>query len=414
MEETYDYYEILGVKRNASDDEIKKAYRKKTLRWHPDKNTDNRETAEQMFKRITEAYEVLKDQKKREIYNEGGLEKLKENAPVSEQKMQDILKNIFGYNAEDEESVPDLQVHEEFTLEELFRGKKCEKVIERFKLCNPCRGTGSEDGFDHRCNNCEGNGYKIDIVKTPLGLSMQRELCDKCKGSGIDEFIKRCRACNGKRTAREKVNVKFTIPPGLFDRFPLAVPNEGNEIPENERRNGYSRSKLLVIVKEKRHNKFKRGFVIDGVKDRIDPSDLLYELELSLVEHLVGFQKEIIHLDGSKIVIKRDKITKHGDIFVVKGAGMPRISNKKERGDLFVSIKVLYPDDIDKTTKRKIWQILTNSSYPNIDDKKNKNTDIPELMSISDYKKELQENITQYEFNSFEMPEEKPSECSHQ
>lgn len=361
-----DYYKVLGVDKSADETTIKKAYRKLAMKWHPDKNIDNKQEAEVKFKEIAEAYEVLTNPDKRNKYDQYGHEGLKEmgNGGPSEDILRDMMKNFFGMggSAQEEDSVPDIETHEELSLEDLYVGKTIKKSISHFSICKTCDNTGCADGKEHKCKKCDGKGVSLRIIQMGPMIQQIQEQCKDCRTTGIEKGVEICKKCNGKRAVKETTEITVKIPRGAHGNSAVKVEGMGNEIPANERK-GRDRSDVIVHIKEKPHAILKRMFVIRGRKDNADPADLLMDVEITLAESLCGFQKKIKHLDGKEFSLDIQNIVKNDDIIVIKGKGMPVTNKMSEYGDMFIKFVVKYPDEISKQTKQRLWQLMTNTPY---------------------------------------------------
>ena len=361
-----EYYDILNIKKEATIDEIKKAYKKLALKWHPDKNKNNKDEAEKKFKEISEAYQVLSDKEKKTIYDEYGKNGLNNNHNVD---MDDIMRQFssvfgnnmgmnmgmgMGMNMKNTNNISDIKFIKEFTLEELYNGIIIEEEIERDNLCNKCNNTGSKNGKKDKCNNCKGCGMITEtLVRGPM-IQQMRKKCNICSGSGVN--IKNpCNDCSGKGVIKEKIKLKFNVKPGLYTDKIVKVKNEGNE------KKNKKRTDVLMIIKEKQHEKYKRMFIIKGHKN-VDPADLLLEYNIKLVDSLCGFKHKFNHLSEKKIDIMYDKILKDNDIIIIPNYGMPKLNNNKKYGNLYLIIKIEYPE-LDLRIKSRLWQILTNTSY---------------------------------------------------
>ena len=378
-----DYYEILGVSKNASERDIKKAFKSATLKYHPDKNPGKEKECEEIFKKIVEANSVLSDKDKRDTYDKYGKEGLGENGGMSQDDLQDILKNMFGggfsfggmkggfpfgQDNDSDDEIPDVQAVVDLTLEELYVGKQITKTIERGCLCEACDGTGNEDKKNHICEHCKGRGM-VSIVRQ-MGPMIQQMMqpCNKCGGKGGDKS-KQCKICNGNKGITKKYTFECEIPKGSYSKYDITIPNEGNEIPK-ESQKGNKRTDIKLIVREVPHQIFKHMFVIEDKKDEPDPADLLINIDITLAESLCGFVKKITHLDGSTYNLSYNKLVKHGEIIIFKKLGMPSLEKEGEMGDLYVSISIEYPNDIASDKKGRIWQILTDSAYQTKSNKK--------------------------------------------
>lgn len=382
-----DYYKILGVEKTADQNKIKNAYRNLARKWHPDKHPDeSKDTAEKKFKEISEAYEILSNPEKRELYDKYGKDGLHEHGFDGGVNMEDIMKNfnqMFGHSMDDDD-VPNVTFVEELTLDNLYKGIIIKKSIDRYTLCDKCNGTGNDDGIEHKCNICKGLGVQIKVIKQFGMIQQINEPCRACMGSGFGK-TNPCKKCDGQRARKESVTLEFSIKPGSSNRTCIVVENEGNEIPKNERHDSKTRSDVILIVKEIQHNKYKRNFVIKGDKENVDPADLLTDLDINIAESICGFQKTISHISGKNITIKYNETARHGTILVIPGLGMPELDEPAKYGDLYVHLKTTI-DKIEKEKKKRIWQILTNTPYQIVDNSNN----INEMITIDEHKKYME------------------------
>lgn len=363
MSDKRDYYEVLGISKSATIEEIKKSYRKLALKWHPDRNTDNKEEAENKFKEITEAYEVLTNEDKKQLYDKYGHEGLRNDgySGPSGDFMNDIFRNMFGGmgmgdDDDEQKEVPPIKVQIECTLEELFNGKKIKKKIERHNLCTKCNATGCSDGKNHTCKKCNGKGIVTGMKQLGPGMYQQfRTKCGSCNGTCVDKNVKKCTHCKGNMSTTDEVEISFDIPKGAHSQSPIVIQNKGNEIPINERHNNITRSDVVILIREIPHDNFKRN--------KHNPEDLTLNLDIELAESLCGFQKKVKHLDGTEFIINQDNIVKDEDNFIIENKGMPKLEQKNKFGDLYVNIKVNYPNEIPKNVQTRLWQLLTNKPY---------------------------------------------------
>ncbi len=365
------FYTLLGVEKSATKQEIEKAFRKLSVKWHPDKlklaNDSLLESAKQVFQKMNEAKDALTDERKREIYDKFGKDGLKENGPEmhpehQEEMMQEFMKKMFGNKFSKKSNVPNITLTEEFTLEELYNGKEYTKSIERISLCKDCNGYGSEDGFEHKCKDCGGSGMQIKVIKQGNMIQQMQQVCTQCRGSGSDTKVAPCKKCNGKKAFKEITNINIKIPKGAFEGIGLEMENMGNEIPLQDRGNK-TRSSIIIKIKEKQHNTYVRGFTIPKYKEQADPKDLKTTLTISLAESLTGFTKTLKALDDKPITIFHEKIVKQGDVLVLPNNGMPILENNSQKGNLYVSFEIEYPETISNNTKKILWQLLTNTPY---------------------------------------------------
>lgn len=368
-----DYYKILEIDtKNASQTDIKKAYRAMALKWHPDKNKSPE--AQDMFKKIGEAYSVLSDPEKKEIYDKFGKDGLnKQGMQFDQTKIYEMFNNIFGGNPfgnpfnnpnnqfpfmpqqfQNRQQSYDIEFVESLTLEEIITGKTIHKVFERTNPCNSCNCTGSDDGKERKCQKC--NGQKIIQQCTTLGpgmMSINSVTCPQCHGLGFDNGIHACHNCKGEKTIKEKVSVDIIVPIGTIESDIITIPNKGNTDPATK-----MRGNLIIKFDIQRHNKFIRNAVINN-KLRISEYNLLMQINISLADSLCGFTKEIDHLNGQKVKFSIYKIIKNNDIYVLKKFGLPMKNN--DRGDLYIIFNVDYPNELQGG--ERIYEILTGEKY---------------------------------------------------
>ena len=376
-----DYYKILEVTKDASEQEIKSNYKRLAMKWHPDKNPNNRDEATQKFNEISEAYKVLKDPTKRKTYDNFGEAGLDESggmggfggfggmAGMGGFDPFSMFKNFF----QKENDVPDIQIPVKLTLEELYTGTKKKLKFSRYTLCKQCRGKGAV-GDAVECKPCNGKGS--NIARTPMG--MMQTHCRTCGGNGIDPKAKKCEICHGKTCIEEEHSLVINIPKGATHRRPIIIDNEGNEIPKNEQNDNNERTNVVAIIEEITHQKFKRGTVIPEIGKPND-NNLLIEVKLTLEESLCGFEKVFTHLDNKLFKFSMCESVKHGDIYVMKGMGMPYYDDDK-LGDLLVKISV-EQKKLSISQKSKLWAILSDEPYKEI--KKQS-----QVINFTDYKHE--------------------------
>jgi DnaJ-class molecular chaperone len=386
MTDHIDYYEVLNINKNASEEEIKKNYRALAKKWHPDKNPNNKEEAEKKFKEIAEAYAVLSDPDKKQIYDKHGIDGLKGSEGHGHDfggfNPFDLFKQMMTGMTGGHSEVPDCINNINVSLEDLYSGVTMDEEIERFSVCDKCKGCGGKHGTDITCKKCKGQGQMI--IQIGPGMMTQAP-CKDCRGSGISNSADKCKKCNGQKFAKETVTLSVTIPKGAFMKYPIVIEDEGNAVPPDEVDSvGQSRSKAVFVVVEEQHEIFKRGVVIPE-KRKIDYSDLLIELDVPFVESLIGFTKEIKHLDGRVLNFQYNEPCRHGDIVVVVGEGMPNINDPNKNGDLFVRINVEHPKGITLTQsgKQQLNKLLTGKDKL----KQNKNLEnVVPLVSFEKYK----------------------------
>lgn len=346
--ERKDYYEILGVSRDASPEEMKKQYRQKSMQWHPDRwvngTDEEKKTAEEKFKEISEAYDVLSDPQKRAAYDNGGMEFDMGGIDPMDifmrmGGMDDDFFNPFGRHRNRVKRGSDIRATVTIMLEEAYRGGTKIVDVERSVQCEHCHGTGSEDGKPTECPNCHGSGHVSHSQQFGPGqFQIFHETCPYCHGTGklINNPCKECRG-TGVKTKKEKETIN--IPAGVASGMSMAIPGKGNSIPDGEPGN-------LVIV---------FNVVNDNYFVRPDDINLIHYEEVPFNEALLGFRKKFKCIDGSTVEVNAPELTPHGKAFIFKGKGMPDV-NGRGIGDYAVVINHKLPTRL--TDKQK--QILKN------------------------------------------------------
>ena len=381
MAEKRDYYEVLGVEKTASAEEIKKAYRKKAIQYHPDKNPGDKE-AEEKFKEAAEAYEVLSDPQKRQRYDQFGHAGMQGAGGFSGggMSMEDIFSHfgdIFegaGFDLGDIGEMfmggrggrsrgprvrrgSDMRVKVRLTLEEIAKG--CEKKIKVRKLvqCKDCNVSGSKDGFTETCPTCKGSGRVIRQQRGIFGMMQVQAECDTCHGEG--RIIKnKCPRCGGEGIVRDDEIITITIPAGVAGGMQLTVPGKGNAAPR-----GGVNGDLLVLIEEEEHKDFIR-----------QDSDLIYNLLLDMPTAVLGGQVQIPTLTGDvKITVTPG--TQPGKVLRMRGKGLPRIDQYGRNygtGDLLINVGVYIPEKLNKEERALIEQLQNSPNIaPGSADKKN-------------------------------------------
>ena len=369
MAEKRDYYEVLEVPKTASAEEIKKAYRKKAIQYHPDKNPGDK-AAEEKFKEAAEAYEVLSDPQKRQRYDQYGHAGMNGMGGFSGggMSMEDIFAHfgdIFsgagfdigdffgggsgrGSRGQRVRRGSDLRGRVSLTLEEIATG--CEKKIKVRRLveCKDCHGTGSADGTTETCPTCKGSGRVTRAQRGIFGMMQMQTECETCGGEG--KIIKnKCPKCGGQGVVRDEDVITVTIPAGVAGGMQLTVPGKGNAAPH-----GGVPGDLLVLIEEEEHKDFIR-----------QESDLIYNLLLDMPTAVLGGQVQIPTLTGDvKITITPG--TQPGKVLRMRGKGLPRIDQYGRSygtGDLLINVGVYIPEKLTKD-ERKLIEKLQDS--PNI------------------------------------------------
>ncbi|MBW2648384.1 MAG: molecular chaperone DnaJ [Deltaproteobacteria bacterium] len=337
-----DYYSTLGVDRNAASEELKAAYRKMALKYHPDRNPGNKE-AEEKFKEAAEAYEVLSDSRKREIYNRYGHEGLKGNGFQGFSGFEDIFssfgdifEDVFGFGSGRARSRtaarqgPDLRYDLKISFMNAAFGTSPEIEIERFEKCGECEGSGAEPGTQPTvCPTCRGVGQ----VTRSSGFFSISSACPQCHGAGrIIESP--CKACRGTGKIRVKKSIQIKIPPGVETDSRLRLRGEGEE-----GEFGGPRGDLYVFIYIEPHEFFER-----------DGSDIVYRVSIPMTRAVLGGNIEVPTLEGTER-IKIPMNTPHGKVFKLRGKGIPHLRGFG-RGDQLVQVAVEIPTGLSRKEEK--------------------------------------------------------------
>ncbi|MDF9798488.1 molecular chaperone DnaJ [Catalinimonas alkaloidigena] len=356
-----DYYEILGLSRDASQDEIKKAYRKTAIKFHPDKNPDNPE-AEDKFKEAAEAYEVLRDPDKRARYDRFGHQGVGSGAGGGGgMNMDDIFSqfgDIFGGSAfesffggggggrgQRQRKGSNLRIKLKLTLQEVALGVEKKIKVKRYVACDVCNGNGAKNGTAvTTCHTCNGTGQVRKVVNTMLGQMVSANTCPTCGGEGktIDE---RCDNCHGEgRILKEEV-IPVKIPEGVGEGMQLSMAGKGN-MPKR----GGVPGDLLIVIEEAEDEYLKR-----------DGSNVIYDLHLSFVDVTLGTNVEVPTIDGS-VKIKIDPGTQSGKILRLRGKGIKEI-NGYGQGDQLIHVNVWTPKSVSDNERKMLNELRDSPNF---------------------------------------------------
>lgn len=364
-----DYYEILGVNKNATDDELKKAYRKLAKKYHPDANPDDKAGAEAKFKEVNEAYENLSDPQKRRMYDQFGTTDPQgfggAGGPFGGQggyysysssdfgdfgDLGDIFSSFFGggfggrNSSTRRQSGPrkgaDLNLGLEITFEQAFLGVEKEVVITRNDTCHTCHGTGAKPGTSKTtCNICNGTGQVTQVQNTILGQMQTRRTCSACHGTG--EIIKEpCETCHGKGTVRKQPKIKVKIPAGIDDNQTVVLRGEGEP---GEK--GGPKGDLYITVRIKRHSIYTRK-----------GNNILCEVPITITQATLGAELEIPMVDGTKEKYKIPDGTQTGSKFTIRNKGFKSV-NSSSVGDFIFTVTVQTPKRLTKEQRDLLTQL---------------------------------------------------------
>ncbi len=354
-----DYYEILGVSRTATKEEIKKAYRRLALKYHPDRNPGDKE-AEEKFKEAAEAYEVLSDDEKRRIYDQFGHDGLKGNTGFSGfsdlddifSAFSDIFGEAFfgsgfsgrsrGSRSSRRNRGTDLQITIKLTLEDMVNGIQGKKIkIKKKVKCPECGGSG---GDRQTCPTCHGSGQVYRTMQSFFGTIHQASTCPTCNGQGYI-IQNACPVCHGTGLVDGEEVITIDIPPGVTGEMQMTLRGKGNAGPQ-----GGLSGDLIINFKEESHPQLRR----EGV-------NLVYDLVISIPEAVLGTTKEIPTVEGP-VKIKIAPGTESGKILRLKGKGIP-VYGEQRRGDLLIKVKIFIPKNVTKKEADIIKRLQESDNF---------------------------------------------------
>ena len=359
-----DYYEILEVSKSANKEEIKKAYRKKAIQYHPDKNPGDK-AAEEKFKEAAEAYEILSDDNKRARYDQFGHAGVSGAGGFSGSgmSMDDIFSHFgdifgdlgggfgfssFGGRFQQSQRVSrgtNLRVKVKLTLQEIAQGTEKKLKLKKFVTCKSCGGSGAEGNHGYStCNSCNGSGQVTRITNTILGRMQSTSICNTCGGAG-KIITKKCTSCYGEGIIQDEELITVKIPAGVAEGMQLTVSGRGNAA-----RRGGINGDLIVVIEEEPHAELVR-----------DGNDLIYPLFISIPDAAMGSTVEIPTVDG-KVKIKVDPGTQPGKILRLRGKGIPEV-NGYGRGDLLVTVNVWIPKEITREERAMLERLSASKNF---------------------------------------------------
>jgi molecular chaperone DnaJ len=353
MKQSKDYYKILGIEKNATEDEIKKAFRKQAVKWHPDKwansSEEEKKKAEEMFKDIAEANEILSDPNKRQRYDNGTLDFEESGFNVDPFEVFNRMRTEgfggfnfggFGFGNRGPRKGDNVYVTVHLTPEEAYSGGKRTISVPRHKTCEHCNGTGSDDGLSHPCRRCNGTGFVMHSEQRGNMLFTQQTPCPSCGGSGKEPTTP-CKECHGTGIKEEVEKMEVTLPMGLSSKFTIGIDGKG----EPSVNGGPNGDLIIVIEVIQDENSY---FIIDGNRNVIHVENIPFNLAL------LGVEKEVKCIDGKKVKIKIPELTKDGHSLRLKGKGLPDPNNTQTRGDYYVVINYEFPKKLNKKQKEML------------------------------------------------------------
>ncbi|MGI6324077.1 MAG: molecular chaperone DnaJ [Bacteroidales bacterium] len=370
--EKRDYYEVLGVSKSATKEEIKKAYRKQALKYHPDKNPGDKK-AEESFKEAAEAYEVLSNDDKKARYDRfghAGMGSSSNGFGGAGMTMEDIFSSFgdifgdafggfgaFGGSRRGGKRVnkgSNLRVKVNLTLQEIANGTEKKIKVKKYVACSQCGGTGAADSSSFStCSTCRGSGHVTRLTNTLLGQMQTTSTCSACNGEG-KTITKKCASCYGEGIIQKEEIIKINIPAGVGRGMQITVSGKGNAA-----RRGGMNGDLLVVIDEIEHPELIR-----------EGNDLIYNLFISIPDAILGAQVEMPTVDNN-VKIKIEPGTQPGKILRLRGKGLPDV-NGYGKGDLLVNVNVWIPKNLSKEEARLIEKFRESESFKPNPDKNDK------------------------------------------
>jgi len=366
-----DYYDILGVAKNSSPEEIKKAYRKLAIKFHPDKNP-NDHTAEDKFKEAAEAYEILSNPEKKQRYDHYG------HAGVGGasggggyggggMNMEDIFSqfgDIFGggggggspfdsfFGGQQQRSSgrrvakgSNLRIKVKLTLEEIAHGAEKKIKVNKQVVCKTCDGSGAKDKSSiSTCKTCGGSGSVRRVTNTILGQMQTTSTCPTCNGAG-SQITSKCTSCHGEGTVRGEETITINIPAGVSDGMQLSMSGKGNAAP-----NGGIPGDLIILIEEIPHETLKR-----------EGNNIVYDLHLSIIDAALGYSAEVPTIDG-KAKIKIEPGTQSGKLLRLKAKGIPEV-NSYHRGDQIIHVNIWTPKALSSEERNMLEKLRESPNF---------------------------------------------------
>ena len=366
-----DYYEVLGISKDATKEEIKKAYRKQALKFHPDKNPGDKKS-EENFKEAAEAYEVLSNDEKKARYDRFGHAGMGNNGggfSGHDMTMDDIFSSfgdIFGdafggfggfgggRRGNRVNKGSNLRVKVKLTLQEIATGTEKKIKVNKYDTCDTCGGTGAADASSlSTCSTCRGSGHVTRLTNTMLGQMQTTSVCPSCGGEG-KTITKKCTSCYGEGIVQKEEIIKINIPAGVGKGMQMTVGGKGNA----PRRGGVNGDLLVVIDEEEHPDLIREG------------NDLIFNLFISIPDAVLGTHVEVPTVDNN-VKIKIEPGTQPGKILRLRGKGLPEV-NGYGRGDLLVNVNVWIPKSVSKEELKIFEKFKDSDSFTPDPDKNDK------------------------------------------
>ena len=375
MAEKRDYYEVLGVEKNANADEIKKAYRKAAIKYHPDKNPGDKE-AEEKFKEAAEAYDVLSNEEKRARYDRFGHAGMSGTGGAGGFgggfgggfSMEDIFSqfgDIFGGHfgggfggSRGGHSVnrgSDIRVKVRLSLTDIANGTTKKLKVNKYVACDKCGGSGAKDASSHTtCSTCGGSGYVMQVQNTFFGRMQTQSVCPTCGGEG-KIITDKCNKCSGEGIVKDSEIIEINIPAGVGEGMALTVSGKGNAA-----RRGGVNGDLIVVIEEERNPLLVR-----------DGNDLIHNLNITVVTAILGGEVEVPTIDG-KAKIKIAAGTHAGKVLRLRGKGLPDV-NGYGRGDILIVVDITIPTSLNSEERKIVEQLADKPHFKAAESVENQN-----------------------------------------
>ena len=359
-----DYYEILGIEKSATPEEIKKAYRSLAKKYHPDVSTEPQEVAEAKFKEVSEAYEVLSDPEKRQLYDQYGHDAVNQQFGeggfqwsdfTRSDDISDIFGDLFGGmfgggrsrgSRNSPQQGESLRYDLEITLKDVLEGKKVNLDVPHTVICEPCKGTGGKDGKVTTCSTCGGSGQVQQVRRSPFGNMVTVSDCPDCRGRGKTSAEK-CPHCRGNGRLTKDAHIDLNVPKGMDEGMRLRVSGAGNA-----GYNGGPAGDLFVVIHVKQ----------DKVFDR-DGSNLWTGITTSYPKLVLGGEEKVETLEGEKVLLKIPAGTQVGTVLRIPGKGLPR-TNSSARGDLMVRVSISVPKKVTDEERELLMKLDSSIKSP--------------------------------------------------